>query len=70
MDVLHGDGGTEAAVEVGVDVAGHGTGDGGGRQRHGLAQHARASYSNYGSNLDIFAPGSSITSTWNTGDSA
>ncbi|CAM5589240.1 Subtilisin family serine protease OS=Streptomyces albaduncus OX=68172 GN=FHS32_006764 PE=3 SV=1 [Streptomyces griseoloalbus] len=31
---------------------------------------ARASYSNYGSNLDIFAPGSSITSTWNTGDSA
>ncbi len=31
---------------------------------------ARASYSNYGSNLDIFAPGSSITSTWNTSDSA
>jgi subtilisin family serine protease len=31
---------------------------------------ARASYSNYGSNLDIFAPGSSITSAWNTGDSA
>ncbi|NUT99503.1 MAG: S8 family peptidase [Saccharothrix sp.] len=31
---------------------------------------ARASYSNYGSVLDIFAPGSSITSAWNTGDSA
>ncbi|MDI3403578.1 S8 family peptidase [Streptomyces cavernicola] len=31
---------------------------------------AKASYSNYGSVLDIFAPGSSITSTWNTGDSA
>ncbi|CAL9561257.1 S8 family peptidase [Streptomyces sp. enrichment culture] len=31
---------------------------------------ARASYSNYGSNLDIFAPGSSITSAWHTGDSA
>ncbi|MEU3554234.1 S8 family peptidase [Streptomyces fragilis] len=31
---------------------------------------ARASYSNYGSALDIFAPGSSIKSTWNTGDSA
>ncbi|MEU4796137.1 S8 family peptidase [Streptomyces sp. NPDC023327] len=31
---------------------------------------ARASYSNYGSVLDIFAPGSSITSSWNTGDSA
>ncbi|MEU5902527.1 MULTISPECIES: S8 family peptidase [Streptomyces] len=31
---------------------------------------ARASYSNYGSILDIFAPGSSITSTWNSGDSA
>ncbi|MEU6124749.1 S8 family peptidase [Streptomyces sp. NPDC047123] len=31
---------------------------------------ARASYSNYGSILDIFAPGSSITSTWNTSDSA
>ncbi|CAM5662522.1 Subtilisin family serine protease OS=Streptomyces albaduncus OX=68172 GN=FHS32_006764 PE=3 SV=1 [Streptomyces griseoloalbus] len=27
---------------------------------------ARASYSNYGSNLEIFAPGSPITSTWNT----
>ncbi|MFD2764706.1 S8 family peptidase [Micromonospora eburnea] len=31
---------------------------------------ARASYSNYGSCLDIFAPGSSITSAWRTSDSA
>ncbi|MFJ6010593.1 S8 family peptidase [Streptomyces sp. NPDC092952] len=31
---------------------------------------ARSSFSNYGSVVDIFAPGSSITSTWNTGDSA
>ncbi|KAF2775187.1 S8 family peptidase [Streptomyces sp. OM5714] len=31
---------------------------------------ARASYSNYGSILDLFAPGSSITSAWNSGDSA
>ncbi|WP_367129924.1 S8 family peptidase [Saccharothrix sp. HUAS TT1] len=31
---------------------------------------ARASYSNYGSVLDIFAPGSSITSAWHTSDSA
>ncbi|MDT7787165.1 MAG: hypothetical protein QOF58_5584 [Pseudonocardiales bacterium] len=31
---------------------------------------ARASYSNYGSVLDIFAPGSSITSSWNTSDTA
>ncbi|WP_156725864.1 S8 family peptidase [Streptomyces apocyni] len=31
---------------------------------------ARSSFSNYGSILDIFAPGSSITSAWNTGDSA
>ncbi|MER7764921.1 S8 family serine peptidase [Streptomyces sp. NPDC097619] len=31
---------------------------------------AKASYSNYGSILDIFAPGSSITSAWNTSDSA
>ncbi|MEE1756349.1 S8 family peptidase [Streptomyces sp. SP18CS02] len=31
---------------------------------------ARSSFSNYGSVLDIFAPGSSITSAWNTGDSA
>ncbi|MFE7620415.1 S8 family peptidase [Streptomyces sp. NPDC057496] len=31
---------------------------------------ARSSFSNYGSTLDIFAPGSSITSSWNTGDSA
>jgi subtilisin family serine protease len=31
---------------------------------------AKASYSNYGSVLDLFAPGSSITSSWNTSDSA
>ncbi|MDC0768853.1 S8 family peptidase [Streptomyces sp. HD] len=31
---------------------------------------ARASYSNYGSVLDVFAPGSSITAGWNTGDTA
>ncbi|MFF3324654.1 S8 family serine peptidase [Streptomyces sp. NPDC002889] len=31
---------------------------------------ARSSFSNYGSVLDIFAPGSSITSSWNTNDSA
>ncbi|MFE7773918.1 S8 family serine peptidase [Streptomyces sp. NPDC057445] len=31
---------------------------------------ARSSFSNYGSVLDIFAPGSSITSAWNSGDSA
>lgn len=31
---------------------------------------ARASYSNYGAVLDIFAPGSSITSSWNTSDTA
>ncbi|MGC5036758.1 S8 family peptidase [Streptomyces sp. DT190] len=31
---------------------------------------AKAGYSNYGSVLDLFAPGSSITSAWSTGDSA
>ncbi|MGW5094977.1 S8 family serine peptidase [Streptomyces nodosus] len=31
---------------------------------------ARASYSNYGSALDLFAPGSLIRSTWSTGDTA
>ncbi|MFG3495077.1 S8 family serine peptidase [Streptomyces sp. NPDC047928] len=31
---------------------------------------ARSSFSNYGSILDIFAPGSSITSAWNSSDSA
>ncbi|WP_433271797.1 S8 family peptidase [Actinosynnema sp. CS-041913] len=31
---------------------------------------ARANYSNYGSVLDIFAPGSGITSSWHTNDSA
>ncbi|MCS0634473.1 S8 family peptidase [Streptomyces sp. LP05-1] len=31
---------------------------------------ARSSFSNYGSVLDLFAPGSSITSAWNTSDSA
>ncbi len=31
---------------------------------------ARASYSNYGSVVDLFAPGSSITSTWRTSDTA
>ncbi|MCP3820737.1 S8 family peptidase [Streptomyces sp. A3M-1-3] len=31
---------------------------------------AKASYSNYGNVLDLFAPGSSITSSWNTSDSA
>lgn len=31
---------------------------------------AKASYSNFGSVLDLFAPGSSITSAWNSSDSA
>jgi subtilisin family serine protease len=31
---------------------------------------AKASYSNYGAVLDLFAPGSSITSAWNSSDSA
>ncbi|MFD5752788.1 S8 family peptidase [Streptomyces sp. NPDC127033] len=31
---------------------------------------ARASYSNYGARVDLFAPGSSITSAWNSSDTA
>ncbi|MEV3871303.1 S8 family serine peptidase [Streptomyces sp. NPDC049906] len=31
---------------------------------------ARSSFSNYGSVVDLFAPGTSITSTWNTNDTA
>ncbi|MFD8413525.1 S8 family peptidase [Streptomyces sp. NPDC059650] len=31
---------------------------------------AKSSFSNYGNVLDLFAPGSSITSAWGTGDSA
>ncbi|MFC9297764.1 S8 family peptidase [Streptomyces sp. NPDC057011] len=35
-----------------------------------LRWDARASFSNYGSCLDLFAPGVGITSDWNTGDTA
>ncbi|MEV4969403.1 S8 family peptidase [Streptomyces scopuliridis] len=31
---------------------------------------ARASYSNFGARVDLFAPGSAITSAWNTSDTA
>nr|WP_315860843.1 S8 family serine peptidase [Amycolatopsis sp. EV170708-02-1] len=31
---------------------------------------ARSSFSNYGSVVDIFAPGTNITSSWNTNDTA
>ncbi|WP_406053729.1 S8 family peptidase [Streptomyces sp. NBC_01077] len=31
---------------------------------------SRSSFSNWGTSLDIFAPGTAITSAWNTGDSA
>ncbi|OEJ41048.1 serine protease [Streptomyces agglomeratus] len=32
------------------------------------AKDARASFSNWGPGLDLFAPGVAVTSTWNTGD--
>lgn len=41
-----------------------------GATQKGSTNDPRASYSNYGSCLDLFAPGTSITSTWHTGTSA
>ena len=39
------------------------------RRRHDAAD-AKASYSNYGKCLDLWAPGSGITSAWNTDNTA